>query len=434
MSKRQNLNQSAVINRLSQQLVELVNIFKTGGPANNFHWWNSQSPQSIFTTYEGYKEGLEIFHAVVQSILKLNPDMLSEKELERNLEYEFLAKQVISQEHPNQEELTQKAREHLSELLESKYQDVDIPIAYLQLDGPPFKLGHVTLMSITDQYRQSPWKESIFVPAIVRKNIHMFARVHAPGVKHKAHSYAISQARLVMDVLRAFCFPFNPEEADSWQIGIVGYTAFPRSVPLILNKKREVALLGPSPIINLELRSRLLSRLETRQWDEINHLLRKSEQSRSPMEKKLLDSVPWLAEATMLDSYQTRFVKIAFALEALVGGEPKKAEGLKAKGIAAMLAERAAFIAGRDLNDRLDIDRDIRKYYGMRGGIVHGGERDISADDIAGFGDLVRRLALALLGKLNELGNQLNTVEKLVSWMKTQRYTLPKEDLELQED
>ncbi len=380
MSKRQNLNQSAVINRLSQQLVELVNIFKTGGPANNFHWWNSNSPQSIFTTYEGYKEGLEIFRALVQSLLKLNPDMLSERELERNLQYEFLAKQVVSREHPNQEELSQKAREHLYELLEPKYQDVDIPIANLQLDGPPFKLGHVTLMSITDQYRQSPWEKSIFVPDIVRRNIHMFARVHAPGVRQKAYSYAISQARLVMGVLRAFCFPFNPQEADSWQVGIVGDTAFAESIPMILNKKLEVAPQGPSPIINLELRTRLLSKLESHQWKEISQLLQKSEHSRRPMENKLLDGIHWLAEATMPDIYQTRFSKIAFALEALIGGESKN---LKTEGITAMLAERAAFIAGQDLGDRLDIHENIGKYYGMRSDIVHARKRkrDISARD-----------------------------------------------------
>lgn len=424
MSKRQNLNQSAVINRLSQKLVELVNIFKTSGPASNFHWWNSHSPQSIFTSYEGYKEGLPIFREVVQNILRLSAGMLTEKEIERNLEYEFLAKQVISQEYLNQEELAQKAREHLSELLEPKYQDIDIPIAHLRFDGPPFKLGHVTLMSITDQYRQSPWKESKFMPEVIRNDIHMFARVHAPGVRQKAYSYAISQARLVMDALRAFCFPLNPKEADSWQVGIVGDTVFARSIPMRLNKQLEVAQLGTSPIVSLEFKSHLLSKLESQQWEEISHLLQKSKHSLRPMERKLVDSVHWLAEATVPDSYQTRFVKIAFALETLVGGEAKN---LKAEGIAAMLAERAAFIAGKDLKERKNIDEDIRTYYGMRSDIVHGGGRDISADDVEGFGSLVRRLALALLGKLDELGNQLDTVEDLASWIKAQRYTLPTE-------
>jgi len=95
-----------------------------------------------------------------------------------------------------------------------------------------------------------------------------------------------------------------------------------------------------------------------------------------------------------------------------------------------MLAERAAFIAGQELSDRLAIDKNIRKYYGMRSDIVHGGGKDISADDIEGFGTLVRRLAFALLTRLNEPGNKLNTVDSLASWIKTQRYTLPEQSQE----
>jgi len=229
-----------------------------------------------------------------------------------------------------------------------------------------------------------------------------------------------------MYVLRAFCFPFNPEEADSWQVGIVGDTVFAESISMIVNKQHEVAQLGLSPIVSLELRSHLLSKFDSQQWGKIDQLLQKCEHSRRPMENKLLDGIHWLAEATMPDSYQTRFSKIAFALEALVGGESKN---LKTEGITAMLAERAAFIAGQDLGDRLDIHENIGKYYGMRSDLVHARKRkrDISADDIEGFGTLVLRLALALLARLSDPGNQLNTVDSLASWIKTQRYTLPEQ-------
>jgi len=121
--------------------------------------------------------------------------------------------------------------------------------------------------------------------------------------------------------------------------------------------------------------------------------------------------------------YKTRY-KISFALETLIGGEPQ-AEELKVRGVTAMLAERAAFIAGENLGDRLAIDKDIRRYYGIRGNIVHGGKGDVSLDDIDGFGQLIRRLALALLAKLNELGDKISDVEKLEKWVKEQKYTLP---------
>lgn len=90
-----------------------------------------------------------------------------------------------------------------------------------------------------------------------------------------------------------------------------------------------------------------------------------------------------------------------------------------------MLAERAAFIAGRELDDRMAIDEDIRKYYGKRSDIVHGGKKtDVSLDDIEKFGLLVRRIALSLLERLDKLGDKIGNVEKLEDWMKQQKYTL----------
>ena len=143
------------------------------------------------------------------------------------------------------------------------------------------------------------------------------------------------------------------------------------------------------------------------------------------MENKLLNSIHWLAESTKPDTNNSKFAKISFALETLIGGEPKDDEELKARGITAMLAERAAFIAGRDLNDRLAIDRDIRTYYGKRSNIFHGGEGDVSLDEIDRFGELVRRLALALLEKLDELKDVISDVESLGRWVREQKYTLP---------
>ena len=142
------------------------------------------------------------------------------------------------------------------------------------------------------------------------------------------------------------------------------------------------------------------------------------------MESKLLNSIHWLSESTKRDTDSSKFIKICVALETLLGGETEDQE-LKARGITAMLAERAAFIGGTSLNDSLAIDKDIRGYYSKRSGIIHDGKGDISLDDINEFGRLVRRLALALLGKLDELGDEIGDVKKLGKWVRVQKYTLP---------
>ncbi|MBT4513339.1 MAG: hypothetical protein HOC20_14160 [Chloroflexi bacterium] len=89
-----------------------------------------------------------------------------------------------------------------------------------------------------------------------------------------------------------------------------------------------------------------------------------------------------------------------------------------------MLAERAAFLAGKDYGSRIRIDKDIRKYYGKRSSVIHGEEATVSPKDIDGFGLLVRNLAIALLEMPSELSGELRDTQKLEAWTKKLKYTL----------
>ena len=250
----------------------------------------------------------------------------------------------------------------------------------------------------------------------------VLAQVRAPGDQQKALSYAVGHVNLALDVLRAFCFPFG-RHSDTWRVGMVGNIIPWASTPARINNRYFITLLGPG-IAGNELRKHILSKLEQPQWELVNKLILKPQNSLSNMESKLLDGIHWLSESTKPDTNNSKFAKISFALETLIGSEPQD-ENLKVRGITAMLAERTAFIAGRELDDRLAIDKDIRKYYGMRSNIVHGGQTKVSLDDIDKFGQLVRRLALSLLEKLDALGDEISDVENLEKWVKAQRYTLP---------
>lgn len=423
MNEKQNPKE-VEIDRLARKLAELVEIFRQGKPASDFKWWGENSPLSIFNPNDGYQDGQPLFDAVVQGILRLNPEMLSKYEIETKLVYDFLNMQTVSvrqPEHLKNQNLVKEAENHIRSLIEFKaWQNIDIPIGNLWLKGEPLKLGYVTFMAITEQELME-WKKDPS-PWPKKPDVHVVARVNAPGDLEKAVSYTKNQVNLALNILRAFCFPFG-QGSEHWKVGFIGDYIFPGSTPIRINDKAGTYLLSP-PTISLELRAHILQHLQESQWELINKLILKAENSRTNMESKLLDGIHWLAESTKPDTNNSKFAKISFALETLIGGEPKDEE-LKARGITAMLAERAAFIAGRDLDDRLAIDRHIRKYYGMRSNIVHGGEADASLDDIEEFGQLVRRLALALLGKLAELGDEIADVEKLEKWVKVQKYTLP---------
>ncbi len=414
------------VNKLAQNLAKLVEIFRQGGKASDFNWWGSEHPNSIFNPSHGYQAGQSLFDEVVQGILKLNPNMLSEYEVQTKLMFDFLQEQTSSAmqaKHLSNQSLVSEAKRHLSKLIEFKAsQDVDIPIGNLWLEGEPAKLGDVTFMKVTKEELEQ-WKKEYFWSEGA-PDVGVVARVKAPGDLGNALSYARNHVDLTLNVLRAFCFPFG-RESDMWRVGVVGDIISAASTPVRINNRHFAAQLGPG-VAGIELRKHVLSKLEQPQRELVNKLILKAENSRSKMERKLLNGIHWLAEATKPDTNRAKFVKISIALETLIGGGHHE-------GITAMLAERAAFIAGRDLRDlndrlaldyRMAIDKNIRYYYKIRSEIIHGSEKDVSLDAIDGFGQLVRRIAIALLEMLAELGDAIPNVKELEKWVKRQRYTL----------
>lgn len=420
MSTKRDVKQK--IDSLANNLAELVKIFRQG-EATNFEWWGKHFGHSMFSSSYGYEAGEPIFDAVVQEILTLNPEMLSQYEVETRLKYDFLKPQTIDvykPDHLYDSELVEVANTLLTELVKFEaWQDIDVAIANLWPDSEPIQVGKVTFLEVTKEEIEE-WKKRGYCPISI-DDVQVVARVKSPGDMQKALSYARDEVSLVLDLIRAFCFPFG-KKSDMWPVGMLGDFDASRQIPVRINSRDYITLLGGPGIYNNKLRENILTKLTPKQLELIKKLINNS--NRSNMEKKLFDSIHWLAEATKTDTDNAKFAKISFALETLIAGEPEDEE-LKVRGITAMLAERAAFIAGRKLDDRLAIDKDIRTYYGKRSKIVHGGEGDVSLDDIDKFGQLVRRLALALLEKLDELGDEIGEVEKLERWVKVQKYTTP---------
>ena len=303
-------------------------------------------------------------------------------------------------------------------------QIVDIPIVNLYLEGSPVKIGCVNFMTITEQ-ELIKWKNKPLLWPPTTNEIQVFARVEVQsGSQQEALSYARAKIDQVLNVLRAFRSPFGKLH-ETWQIGMLSSTTQTAAVPMRINNRQYAAQLstqsGFGPAL-IELRRNILSKVEQAHWDSISKVMLKS--APTEMEKKLLIALQWLGESTKQDRNDAKCAKICFALETMIGGEPTS-EDLKVRGITAMLAERAAFIAGKDFESRLDIDQKIRKYYGKRSEIVHKGQANVSLAALDDFGALVRKIALALLEKLDKLCDKISDVDRLEIWVKSQRYALP---------
>ena len=99
MSTKHNKSQETA--RLATKLCELVQIFRQVGKANDFRWWHGQSGHSLFNPRYGYQDGQPLFVEVVQGILRLNSEMLSEHEIETRIMFDFLMGQTTDWSQPN---------------------------------------------------------------------------------------------------------------------------------------------------------------------------------------------------------------------------------------------------------------------------------------------------------------------------------------------
>lgn len=221
----------------------------------------------MFKPQYGYQDSQHLYEEVVQGILELNSEMLSEGETNSAIIYKFLVRQFhwdTELEHLNGQKLTNHAIEFISELVKfEKWQDVDTAIANLWPDKEPVKIGEVTFLPITkDEIEQ--WKKFNTCPNSI-DDVKVVARVHAPGDMQKALSYARAEVDLVLDLIRAFCFPFG-KKSDMWPVGMLGDFDASRQIPMRINKKEHVTLVGPG-VYNNRLKGDILTKLAPRQLE-----------------------------------------------------------------------------------------------------------------------------------------------------------------------
>jgi len=128
----------------------------------------------------------------------------------------------------------------------------------------------------------------------------------------------------------------------------------------------------------------------------------------SELKRKYFLGLRWLGEATKPDTIESRFVKLFFALEGLIGGEIKNSRETKI-----VLAKRCASLIATDTKDKERIYNKLLRYYKIRSEIVHGTGKDILEDDFSNLGQIVRKATWSLL----ELIDRFENINELDSWL-----------------
>ncbi len=130
--------------------------------------------------------------------------------------------------------------------------------------------------------------------------------------------------------------------------------------------------------------------------------------------KSLVKAADWLGEATKPDVLQAKFVKVAFSIDAMIGGAE---EDIPDKGKRARIAERAAFLLGRGYKVRKMVYDKLSEIIKKRDEIAHGSTRLVTEADVEEAG----KYAKALLRRLLIGQPKFMSGQHLAAWVKKQQ-------------
>ena len=136
------------------------------------------------------------------------------------------------------------------------------------------------------------------------------------------------------------------------------------------------------------------------------------------LERRILRGILWLGRAYSSQRTEDAFLQCAIALEVTLVANPRD---VITPSILYQLAESVAVILGRDQGERLQIDKEMRKFYSKRSAIVHKGSGEVSRKDCARFLSYARNCLVFLL--VDDAYRQLGSLDALHRHMKAFKFS-----------
>jgi hypothetical protein len=143
---------------------------------------------------------------------------------------------------------------------------------------------------------------------------------------------------------------------------------------------------------------------------EVSNILGKPYEQVNDFEKTLLRGIHWFASSQTQIEMENEFLNLTTCLEVFFtpeGGDP----------ISNSVAEGVAFILGKDLATRKRLKHRVKKLYGYRSRISHGGHTDILNQDLF---DL-KHIAMNLLIKMIEWREKFVSRKELIDHLEYQK-------------
>ena len=127
-------------------------------------------------------------------------------------------------------------------------------------------------------------------------------------------------------------------------------------------------------------------------------------------EESLIRSIHWFSVALTQDENSNSFLFLIVALEALFKAE-------RGNSIGGTVAESVAFLMSDDLEGRKTIVAIVRKFYGKRSAVAHGGKKAISDADLHTLINITGTSIMVAIEKISEFTSQAD----FMSWIEDQK-------------
>jgi len=137
------------------------------------------------------------------------------------------------------------------------------------------------------------------------------------------------------------------------------------------------------------------------------------------LERKIFQSIGWVAQALVDANPASAFIKTATALEVLFSSNET---GVITSSIMAKISESCAHILGDSTQSCLAIERSVKKLYGIRSAVVHSGKESVNSEDLDSFIHYARQVVLNIL--MCDEYEGIKTIEELQEYLQSKKYNL----------
>jgi hypothetical protein len=140
--------------------------------------------------------------------------------------------------------------------------------------------------------------------------------------------------------------------------------------------------------------------------------------SKDQIKKRIITSIEWIGKANSEIDIKNRFLFYVIAIESMLTIQEKT---MITPSIANSISESVALLLGKNYEERLYYEKELKAIYSIRSAIAHGNEKLVSEKEISLVSNVSRNILICFLTDPNIIS--INSMDKLIEYMKKIKYT-----------